>query len=178
VGRTALVTGVSRRQGIGFAIARRLLADPHNRVFAHSFSPYDATEPWDADPGGIAAVLQELGGGRDRLAHREEDLADPEAPSRLLEAATASLGAVDTLVRNHARSQTGTLDALAPEALDATWAINVRVASARPGLRRAVPAAPGRRPGHPVHVRTAASPSRCRSDPRRGGVRRRAAALA
>ena len=126
MGRTAVVTGVSRRQGIGFAIARRLLAEPDNRVFAHSFSPYDATEPWGADPGGIAAVLHELGGERDRLAHREEDLADFEAPGRLLEAATASLGPVDTLVLNHARSQTGTLDALAPGTLDATWATNVR----------------------------------------------------
>lgn len=54
--RAALVTGVSRRRGIGFAIARRLLADGA-RVFIHSWAPYDATEPWGADPAGIAGVL-------------------------------------------------------------------------------------------------------------------------
>lgn len=64
--RTALVTGVSRRRGIGFAIARRLLDDGH-RVFAHSWSPYDATEPWGADPDGIDGVLALL--QSDRLAH-------------------------------------------------------------------------------------------------------------
>lgn len=126
MGRTAVVTGVSRRRGIGFAIARRLLADPDNRVFAHSFSPYDATEPWGGDPGCIAAVLHELGGVGDRLAHREADLADPEAPGLLIDAAIAGLGPVDTLVLNHARSQTGALGALASETLDAAWAVNVR----------------------------------------------------
>jgi 3-oxoacyl-[acyl-carrier protein] reductase len=125
-GRTALVTGVSRRRGIGFAIARRLLADPGNRVFAHSFRPYDVTEPWGADPGGIGAVLHELGGESDRLAHQVADLADPEAPEDLLESATAGLGPVDTLVLNHARSQTGVLGGLTSETLDATWAVNVR----------------------------------------------------
>jgi 3-oxoacyl-[acyl-carrier protein] reductase len=44
--RTTLVTGVSRRRGIGFAIALRLLRHEGARVFAHSYAPYDATEPW------------------------------------------------------------------------------------------------------------------------------------
>jgi len=55
VSHTTLVTGVSRRQGIGFAIARRLLREDGARVFAHSFVPYDATEPW----GGIDQPDQE-----------------------------------------------------------------------------------------------------------------------
>ncbi|GAA1941746.1 hypothetical protein GCM10009754_06420 [Amycolatopsis minnesotensis] len=55
--RTALVTGVSGRKGIGAAIARRLLSDKH-RVFARSWSPYDETEPWGADP--IDEVLADL----------------------------------------------------------------------------------------------------------------------
>lgn len=46
VSHTTLVIGVSRRQGIGFAIARRLLREDGARVFAHSFVPCDATEPW------------------------------------------------------------------------------------------------------------------------------------
>jgi hypothetical protein len=54
-GRVALVTGVSRRKGIGFAIARKLAAMGAN-VFIHSFSPYDADLHWGADPDGISAV--------------------------------------------------------------------------------------------------------------------------
>jgi 3-oxoacyl-[acyl-carrier protein] reductase len=58
-GRVALVTGVSRRKGIGFAIAQKLAilgAD----VFIHSFSPYDANQEWGADPDGIAGLVLTL----------------------------------------------------------------------------------------------------------------------
>lgn len=121
--RTALVTGVSRRRGIGFAVARRLLDDGH-RVFAHSWSPYDATEPWGADPEGIDGVLAAL--ACDRLGHLAADFEDPGAPERLLATAVDRFGAVDTLVVNHARSQSTGLGALTADMLDRTWAVNVR----------------------------------------------------
>ena len=44
-GRVALVTGVSRRQGIGYAIARRLAAYGAS-VFLHHFQPHDREQPW------------------------------------------------------------------------------------------------------------------------------------
>lgn len=124
--RTTLITGVSRRQAIGFAIARRLLREDGARVFAHSFAPCDATEPWGADPGGVAGVLADLGGECDRLAHRESDLSDPDEPRRLVAAAVARFGHLDALVVNHARSQKGTLGEIEAEMLDLTWAVNVR----------------------------------------------------
>lgn len=43
--------GVSRRCGIGFALAQRLLLNEGARVFAHSYAAYDTTEPWGADRG-------------------------------------------------------------------------------------------------------------------------------
>lgn len=124
--RTTLVTGVSRRRGIGFAIAQRLLRHEGARVFAHSYASYDATEPWGADPGGINAVLTALGGESDRLAHTEADLADSSAPERLVNEAVERLGTLDALVINHARSQLGTVAELNANTLDLTWAINVR----------------------------------------------------
>jgi len=126
--RTTLVTGVSRRRGIGFAIAERLLRDPGARVFAHSYPAYDATQPWGADPGGITAVLTALGGESDRVAHAEADLADSSAPEWLVSHAVKRLGTLDALVVNHARSQLGTLTELDATTLDLTWAINVRAA--------------------------------------------------
>ena len=124
--RTTLVTGVSRRRGIGFAIAQRLLRDQGARVFAHSYAAYDATQLWGADPGGIDAVLTGLGADSDRLAHAEADLADPSAPERLVSHAVERLGTLDALVLNHARSQPGTVAELEATTLDLTWAINVR----------------------------------------------------
>ena len=53
-GRVAVVTGVSRQAGIGFAVARRLLADGAS-VLCHSWSRHDAEQPWGADP--LAAVV-------------------------------------------------------------------------------------------------------------------------
>lgn len=47
-GRTALVTGVSRRRGIGFAIARKLAALGAS-VFIHHYRPHDEQQPWGAD---------------------------------------------------------------------------------------------------------------------------------
>jgi glutathione S-transferase len=53
--RVAIVTGVSRRAGIGFAIAQRLLADGL-RVLVHGWAPHDAGQPWGAD--GTEAVIE------------------------------------------------------------------------------------------------------------------------
>ncbi len=67
-GRVALVTGVSRRKGIGFAIAQRLAmlgAD----VFTHSFSSYDADRDWGADPDGISALIATLQEHGTKIAH-------------------------------------------------------------------------------------------------------------
>jgi 3-oxoacyl-[acyl-carrier protein] reductase len=126
VTRTTLVTGLSRRHGIGFAIAERLLREQGARVFAHSYSPYDATEPWGADPDGISGVLAALGDPGDRLGHVEADLANPAAPCELVKAAVEHFGSLDALVVNHARSQMGTIDELEVGSLDLTRAVNLR----------------------------------------------------
>jgi 3-oxoacyl-[acyl-carrier protein] reductase len=129
-GRTALVTGVSRRVGIGYAVARRLAALGAS-LFLHSYTPHDRDQPWGEDPSGVQAVVA---GVRDALAavdasvhHLELELALPEAPARLIEAAADAFGHLDILVCNHARSggdgPLGTLDA---KMLDAHWAVNTR----------------------------------------------------
>ena len=78
-GRVALVTGASRRAGIGAAVAARLLA-AGARVLVHSWSPHDAGQPHGADPAGPGAVLDGLGGPGPHLDHVELDLARPDSP--------------------------------------------------------------------------------------------------
>ncbi|HST25941.1 MAG TPA: SDR family oxidoreductase [Gaiellaceae bacterium] len=119
-GETALVTGVSRRVGIGFAIARRLQEDGAH-VFVHGWAAHDAAQPWGADPGGTAAVADELG-----LPFVEADFADPDAPRRVVEAVVDAVGPIDILIANHARSGHGRLGELTAEEIDAFLHENVR----------------------------------------------------
>jgi 3-oxoacyl-[acyl-carrier protein] reductase len=124
-GRVAVVTGVSRRVGIGFAIAKRLLADG-TQVLIHSWSAHDDEQPWGADPAGMGGVIEELGGLGPRLGHIEADFTDPAAPRQVIEAAIAQFGGVDALITNHARSSHGTLETVSAGELDAAWAVNAR----------------------------------------------------
>jgi len=129
-GRVAMVTGVSRRAGIGYAIARRLAALGAS-LFLHHYAPHDRDQPWGADPGGLEAVLSgvtdALAGDGARVTHQEADLADPAAPSALIDAAAAAFGHLDILVCNHARSgDDGPLGTLTAAMLDAHWAANTR----------------------------------------------------
>jgi 3-oxoacyl-[acyl-carrier protein] reductase len=124
-GRVAVVTGVSRRAGIGFAIARRLLADGAS-VLVQSWTPHDADQPWGHDPAGMPGVLEALGGDGDRLAHVEADFAHAAAPASVIDHAVDRFGHVDIVVGNHARSSLQTLADVTAEELDLTWAVNAR----------------------------------------------------
>jgi 3-oxoacyl-[acyl-carrier protein] reductase len=124
-GRVAIVTGVSRRAGIGFAIARALL-DAGARVLVHSWTPHDSGQPWGADPAGIAGVLDALGGQGPHLAHVAADFADPDAPAGVVRSAVKAHGAVDILIANHARSSVQDLAEVTAGELDLAWAVNAR----------------------------------------------------
>lgn len=123
--RVAIVTGVSRTAGIGFATARRLLADGAS-VLIHSWAAHDAEQGLAGGPGGVDAVIDGLGGLGPRLHHMEADLADPGAGSCLIDAAIDRFGAVDVLVANHARSADQSLEEVTAEELDRCWAVNAR----------------------------------------------------
>jgi 3-oxoacyl-[acyl-carrier protein] reductase len=126
-GRVALVTGVSRRQGIGYAIACRLVGMGAS-LFVQHFQPHDREQPWGPDD--ISSVLE---GVRDRLVEGvglgdvPADLADEEAAEDLVRRARDRFGHLDILVCNHARSGgDGDLAVLDAAMLDGHWRVNAR----------------------------------------------------
>jgi len=124
-GRVALVTGVSRRRGIGAALTRRLLADGAS-VLASGWEPHDVEMPWGADPGGASSLLEDLGGLGPGLHHMAADLERPEAAAELVDATIDRFGKIDIIVANHARSSTQAFPDVTVEELDRCWAINAR----------------------------------------------------
>ncbi len=119
------MTGVSRRIGIGFAVAGRLLS-AGAAVALHSWAPHDAEQPWGADEEGVESLVEELGHRGGPVAHVEADFAEPDAPERVLSVAGSELGHVDILVCNHARSSQLSLEELTAAELDLTFQINTR----------------------------------------------------
>ena len=105
-GRSALVTGVSRRRGIGFAVAARL-ARLGASVGIHHHAAHDGDHHGEAED--VAALLSEL---RDhvrsgaRLADVAADLAPADGGRRVVDEAAASLGHLDVLVCDHAHAGT------------------------------------------------------------------------
>lgn len=153
-GRTALVTGVSRRAGIGFATATALAALGAN-VFLHHYRPHDVDQPWggddlDAVRAGLADALIADATSGDQHA----DLRDPASIEPLLDAASALTGSLDILICNQAMSggDGGILD-MSADRLDAHWQTNARATmllTAGFARRKAGTGATHQRPGDRV----------------------------
>lgn len=127
-GRVALVTGVSRRQGIGFAIASRLAARGFDLLVTHH-RPHDEDQPWGGDD--LEVLMVELRDKRvdpgQRIVDLAVDLAEDGAPEAVVRRAVAEFNHVDVLICNHARSGgDGGIGDLTAEMLDAHWAVNAR----------------------------------------------------
>jgi 3-oxoacyl-[acyl-carrier protein] reductase len=124
-GRRVLITGVSRRRGIGFALARGFL-DRGASVVAQSWAEHDARQPWGADPVAPSDLVGTLTSGNSSVGHIAADFAEESTPRAVLGRAEELVGAIDVLVVNHAHSAEGAIGDLSAEALDLAWAVNVR----------------------------------------------------
>ncbi len=121
----AIITGATRRIGIGAAICRALAAAGADIYFT-SWPQYERTMPWGmnaAEPEELLNQLRDLGV---RAGMGEFDLSDPNIAPQLFDAATDALGAPTILVNNAAHSTNDGWEALDAETLDAHYAVNLR----------------------------------------------------
>jgi 3-oxoacyl-[acyl-carrier protein] reductase len=126
-GRTAVVTGVSRKRGIGFAVASQL-ASMGASLAVHHHLPHDADEYGASDD--LAALLADLRvclSPNATLVDVAGDLGDIETSEGLVPAINGIVGHVDVLVCNHAHGGDAvSLGDLTAAALDRHWAVNTR----------------------------------------------------
>lgn len=107
--KVALVTGVTRCQGIGAAVALAL-AKAGAEVYTAYYRPYDRSMPWgveDTEPEQILEALRQAGVRADGM---EIDLAHPDAPHTLFTQARKRFGRIDILVNNAAYSTASTIE--------------------------------------------------------------------
>lgn len=121
----ALVTGASRRAGIGAAIVRALAAGGCDVAFT-TWATYDGSARGcgvDEDgPAAISASVEAAGG---RALAIEADLADVATATTVFDGVEAALGPVEILVLNHCECETLSLLGATPAAMERHFAVNV-----------------------------------------------------
>lgn len=123
--RSALITGVGRKRGIGAAIANGLAADGWNLALSY-WKPYDdriGLEGRPDDPEQLADGIRALGHAVELVP---ADLEDPDSARGLVDRAVEHIGPLDAVVMSHCESvNSGVLDTTV-ESFDRHYAVNVR----------------------------------------------------
>lgn len=127
LGKNALVTGVSRRMGIGYAIACQLAALGAS-VFIQHYRRHDEDQPWGADDiGAVIAGIREHLCSSAHFGEVSADLGERGSAARVIDEASRGLGRLDILVCNHARSGgDGSIFDVDDDMLDGHFAVNAR----------------------------------------------------
>jgi len=123
--KIALVTGASRKIGIGAAISRELALAGVD-IFITYFRPYDL-ETGLADkaeePQVLIEEIRKMGCKADGL---EIDLSEAKAPQQLFDHIEATFGPVSILINNATYSMRDGIENLSAEQLDKHYAVNIR----------------------------------------------------
>jgi 3-oxoacyl-[acyl-carrier protein] reductase len=124
-GKFALITGASRRNGIGAATCRALAMQGMNVLFT-GWRAYDREQPHGSDEEGTPGLEEALRGLGVQARHLEIDLAHPDSASLVMDVAQEWLGLPDVLVNNAAHSTSDGFERLDATTLDAHYSVNMR----------------------------------------------------
>lgn len=124
-GKTAIVTGASRLDGIGAAICLELARNGCDLFFTY-WTAYDQEMPWGIEANEPQMLLEELKKIGVKAKALELDLAQPDAAAILMETIVREMGSPDILINNAAYSTTGHFTELTAEVWDRHYAVNIR----------------------------------------------------
>lgn len=123
--RLAIVTGVGRKQGIGYAICRAL-AEAGVDVFFTYWSAYDRESFGNLEQDEPLQMTEELREKGIRCESMELDLSTADAPKMLFRAVLEKMGEPSILVNNACYSTRDGVDHLTAEELDRHYEVNLR----------------------------------------------------
>ena len=121
----ALVTGASRRKGIGAAVALGLARGGWD-VATTFWRAYDETMPWGSDPADPAWLREQLAASGVKTAAVEADLSRVETPPSLFDAVEQAIGPVTALVLSHCQSVDSDILGTTVASFDRHFAVNAR----------------------------------------------------
>lgn len=120
----ALITGVSRANGIAAAVARRLA--PSYDLMLTGLAAYDVERAAGGGMENVAELMTELRDLGARAEYVNADLSEALAPAGIVQGTVEGLGRVDALVATHAHSTATPLGSLEAEEIDTHLIVNVR----------------------------------------------------
>ena len=121
----ALITGVSRRAGIGAAIALHLAQDGWD-IATTFWRPYDESMPWGSDPADVTWLREQLAAHGAMTEAVEADLSLVETPALVFDVAEESIGPVTALVLSHCHGDSSHILDTTVDSFDMHFAVNAR----------------------------------------------------
>jgi len=121
----ALITGVSRKIGIGAAIAHKLAAQGWDIAFTY-WQLYDESMEWGSNPSDLDIIVSTLEKAGARALPIEADLSNPEMPAKVFNHTKQQMGSVKALIINHCHSVDSGILNTSLENFDTHFAVNTR----------------------------------------------------
>ena len=121
----ALITGASRKIGIGAAIAVELSRNGWDIAVTY-WTDYDRSMPWGGQGEDVQDLAERIQKNGAKLHAMEADLSDPKAPTLLFESVEKNLSRVSAMILSHCYSVDSCILTTTLENFDRHFHINTR----------------------------------------------------